>query len=481
MSESADDSLTPSRARTLGGAVLAPLAFVALWIAPLPLDAPAHRLAAIFGAVLVAWVTEVIPIAATALLIAPLLVVCGVESAKDSFKHYADPLLFLFVGGFFIAESMRRHGLDRRIARAIVSSRWVRSVPSRVRVALVIAAVLLSMWISNTAAAAILTPIFLGMSRTSSKESAGTLLALAYACSTGGLGTVVGSPPNLITIRLLREGGVQLGFLEWAAVGVPAAILLSLAVVLVARLMFPTADAAPVSADTAMDDVPAEWTRGEIATAVAFGLAVIGWTLPGVAQALELEYAAELERVYLHPSVVALGASAILFAVTDGKGERVLRWRDATQIDWGVILLFGGGIALGTQLVETGLAAAISRGFVAVTGITELWSLTAVVCLFTIFFTEICSNTATANMLVPLVIGTAAELHVSPAPPALAVGLAASCAFMLPIATGPNAVVYGTGRVSQPQMIRFGLVLNLISVALVFAILRVLCPLFGWT
>ena len=158
----------------------------------------------------------------------------------------------------------------------------------------------------------------------------------------------------------------------------------------------------------------------------------------------------------------------------------MLAWRDATQIDWGIILLFGGGIALGTQLVETGLAAAMSEGFVAITGIRELWAFTALCCAFTIFFTEICSNTATANMLVPLVIGVAVELHVSPVPPALAVGLAASCAFMLPIATGPNAIVYSTGRVSQPQMMKVGLVLNLVCVAIVFLVLRVLCPLLGW-
>ncbi len=182
----------------------------------------------------------------------------------------------------------------------------------------------------------------------------------------------------------------------------------------------------------------------------------------------------------MSPGVVALFAAAPLFAVPDGEGEPVLPWRDAVRIDWGIILLFGGGIALGTQLVQTGLAARMSEGFVAVTGIEGLWTLTAACCVFTIFFTEVCSNTATANMLVPLVVGVAAELGVSPVPPALAVGLAASCAFMLPIATGPNAIVYSTGRVTQGQMIRLGLVLNLISAVLVFVLLRVICPLMGW-
>lgn len=491
-----EETLAPSRARVWIGALGAPLAFLALWIAPLPLEEPAHRLAAIFGAVLVAWITEVIPIAATALLIAPLLVVCGVESAKESFKHYADPLLYLFVGGFFIAESMSKHGLDRRLAKAIVGTPWVAGSAGRVRVAMIVAAGLLSMWISNTAAAAIFMPILVGMlgkSGGDARGAAGSLLAVAYACSAGGLGTIVGSPPNLITVRLVEEGGVSLGFMGWLAVGLPTAIAVSVAIHLVLRVMYPASKSAPAAKRgteggtyrehpppiAAFDDVPSAWRRGEIATAIAFGLAVIGWSLPGIAQALDLTLPGVIDRL-LDPGVVALGASAILFAVPGTDGERVLTWRDATRIDWGIILLFGGGIALGTQLVETGLASEMGRGFVALTGIRELWAFTALCCAFTIFFTEICSNTATANMFVPLVVGVAVELDVSPVPPALAVGLAASCAFMLPIATGPNAIVYASGRVTQGQMIRAGLVLNLVSVVIIFALLRVLCPLFGW-
>ena len=143
-------------------------------------------------------------------------------------------------------------------------------------------------------------------------------------------------------------------------------------------------------------------------------------------------------------------------------------------------MLFGGGITLGTQMLETGLADALSRGFVALTGVESLWTLTALVTVFTIFFTETCSNTATSNMLVPLVIAVANELGVSPVPPALAVGLAASCAFMLPIATGPNAIAYGTGRVPMPTMVRVGVWLNLLSGLIVFLLVRILAPLYGW-
>ena len=471
------------RVRTWIGALGAPLVFVALWLAPLPLETSAHRLAAIFAAVVLLWVTEVVPIAATALLIAPLLVVCDVAAPKDAFKHYADPLLYLFVGGFMIAEAMRKHGLDRRIAKSIVGSRWVRGVPRRGRVALLVAGVLISMWISNTAATAMLLPICLGMvgpARPEDRGAAGTLLVVAHSSSIGGLGTLVGSPPNLITVRLLAEGGVTLGFLEWMAVGLPAALLLLGALFLIVEWLLPAPppDAEHPDAASLFDDVPRAWTRGELVTAVAFGLAVIGWTVPGIASLFVAE-AAPLKRL-LDPGVVAVLAASVLFFAPDGRGARVLRWSEAVRIDWGIILLFGGGIALGTQLVDTGLAAVMSEAFVASTGVADVWTLTAVAIVATIALSELCSNTATATMLVPLVIAVTAELGVSPIAPVLAVGLAASVGFMLPIATGPNALVYGTGRVSQMQMMRVGLALDVAGGVIVFAIVRVLCPLLGW-
>lgn len=472
------------RVRALSGAVLAPVVFAALWFAPLPLEEPAHRLAAIFAAVVVLWVSEVVPIAATALLVAPLLVVCGVATPKEAFRHYADPLLYLFVGGFILAQAMHVHGLDRRIARAIVGSRWVAGMPTRSRIALMVAGLAISMWVSNTASAAMLLPICLGMlgprPKTGGDEGAtGSLLAVAHACSVGGMATMVGSPPNLITVRLLAEGGVTLGFVDWMMFGLPAALLILVALYFLMHWMFPPVAGDPERRVDTFDDVPSEWSRGEAVTAVAFGVAVIGWTVPGIANALSLPIAADLKR-YLDPSVVAILAASVLFFVPDGRGERVLRWSDAVKIDWGIILLFGGGIALGTQLVDTGLAAVMSEAFVVASGVSDVWTLTAICIVATILLSELCSNTATAAMLVPLVLGVTQTLGVSPVAPVLAVGLAASVGFMLPIATGPNALVYGTGRVSQPQMIRAGFALDVVAGLLVFAVVRVLCPLFGW-
>lgn len=446
------------------GLLLAPIVFAVAWRAPLDLEPGAHRLAAIFAAVIVLWVTEALPIAATALLIAPAMIATGVCDARTAFAPYADPLLFLFVGGFFIARAMSRHGLDRRIAARLVGAGWVAGRPARVRLAFMLAGALLSMWISNTATTAILLPILIGtFSEDTPRDAAeGNVLAIAYACSIGGLGTLVGSPPNLITARLLTETGADFGFVRWMGFGLPATMLLAAAAyVVLARLRPPPADMPSVAIATG-----SPWSRGERVAALAFGLAVVGWMVPGLLKAAGIPLGARLAAA-LPGGAVALLAASVLFAFTDEEGERVLPWSDANGIDWGIIMLFGGGISLGTQMVETGLAEALGRGFIAATGIESLWALTATVTVFTIFFTEACSNTASANMIVPLVIGVATELGVDPVPPALAVGLAASCAFMLPIATGPNAIAYGSGYVRPRAMMRTGLLLNLVCAALI--------------
>lgn len=473
----------PWVART--GALLAPLVFVALWWAPLPLSTPAHRLAALVGAVLVAWVTEVLPVAVTALLIGPGLTVLQVSPAKQAFAAYADPILFLFVGSFFAAKAMSRHGLDRRFALAIASLPFVAGHPSRVRAALLIGAMSMSMWISNTGATAILLPVLLGM--LSEKKptpgkvdsfAAGSLLALAHASTTGGLATLVGTPPNAITARLLAASGHPIGFLAWMQVGVPCMVALTLCVYVLVARYFPAGD---VKIDTQAQSELGPWSRAEKVTALSFALAVTGWVVPDLLKVTGVPGAEELSKV-MDPGAVAVLAASILFMVPNGRaGERVLSWREAVQIEWGLILLFGGGIALGEAMFSTGLAKALGEGFLSLTGVSSLWSLTASTLVLAILLTEICSNTAAANMLVPLVIGAAEQLGVSPIPPALAVGFGASCGFMLPVATGPNALVYGTGFLRARDMIRVGVGLDVLSAIVIFTLLYLLCPLLGWT
>lgn len=491
MPDTGDADLGPGAWRARVGAVLAPSVCLAIWLSPLPLQAPAHRLAAILGAVVVAWVTEVIPIPVTALLIAPAMVAAGITDAKPAFAPYADPLLFLFYGSFFIAAAMTRHGLDRRLAAGIFGSRLVAGKASRMRTAATVTSVLLSMWISNTAATAILVPILLGAVASPQREdtaarrrTAGHLMALAYACSVGGIGTLVGTAPNLITARLLGEAGVEFGFVQWFVVGFPVACGLAIATqVTLAWFDPPRAQSDQVAADdrrTASPSPPEKWSRGERATGWAFGLAVTGWVLPSLLGLAGSPVAATLEKA-LPEGAVAIVAASLLFMLRDAPGGApVLPWKEALKIDWGLIMLFGGGITLGNQMFATGLAQALGRGFLAVTGVQDVWWLTALVIAFTIAFSEICSNTATATMLVPIVLGITTELGVSPIAPVLAVGMAATCGFALPVSTGPNAIVYGTGRVPFTTMLRAGLALDVVAGVVLWTLLRLLCPLYGW-
>lgn len=224
----------------------------------------------------------------------------------------------------------------------------------------------------------------------------------------------------------------------------------------------------------------APWSRGERVTALCFGLAVVGWTLPGIMRAAGAPHAEAIANALPIGAVAILAAAPMFLILDEDKETPVLPWHDAVRIDWGLILLFGGGLSLGAQMFDTGLAAAISQWFLGVTGINSLWGLTAALIVFTVFFTEACSNTASSNMIVPLAIAAAVELDVSPLPPALAVGLAASCAFMLPIATGPNAVAYGTGLLDLPQMMRIGFVLNIVTALALLAVLYGLNIFYGW-
>ncbi|HEX5657929.1 MAG TPA: DASS family sodium-coupled anion symporter [Polyangiales bacterium] len=449
--------------------------FLALWLAPLPLSPSAHRLAAIAGAVLIAWVTEVVPLPVSALALGPLLVMTGVSPAKKAFASFSDPILFLFVGSFFVGRAMQRHGLDRRLAAAIATLPWVAGRPARMRWAVGLSAMSLSMWMSNTGTTAILLPVLMGMlAGAGGTFGGGSVMMLAHASTTGGLATLVGTPPNAITARILHGAGIHLSFLDWMKVGLPAALLLTgCAYALIAWQLPAGAHALGV---VERDARP--WSRAEKVTALSFALAIVGWIVPDALalMGVESELAARLE-----PGAVAIAASSLLFMVPATRGgERVLTWADAVKIEWGLVLLFGGGIALGEAMFETGLAKVLGEGFLAVTHVSSLWSLTAAALALAIVLTEICSNTAAANMLLPLVIGAAQQLDVSPIPPALAVGLGASCGFMLPVATGPNAIAYGTGMVSARAMIRVGLWLDVISGFVIFAVLRALCPLLGW-
>ena len=471
-----------------------PLVFGVVWLLPMPgLEPPAHHLAAIVSFVVVWWVTEPIPIPATALIGAALMVVANVATAQAAFAQFANPTIFLFIGSFILAEALAVHGLDRRVAGFLLSAAWVRRSPFRVRFAFGGLAVAISMWMSNTATAAMLLPVALGLLGGGSAGAGrpaerGLLLTLAYACSIGGVATPVGTPPNLIAIGMLGTlAGFEVDFFRWMAIGVPVSLGMYAALTGLMRWLYPVSASGE---DATLPTAPAKselarLNRGQAVCLVAFGTAVVLWLAPGIIAIVAgtSSPAYKLVSSRLDESVVAILAAGLLFVlpVNWSRREFALTWTHAARIDWGTILLFGGGLALGNQMFQTGLAAKIGHGLVAMSGATSLWTITTVIALVTVLTTEITSNTAAANMLVPVAIAVAGAAGVSPVPPAIGVAIAASLAYMLPISTPPNAIVYGTGRVPVTAMVKCGLLLDLASVALTLLALRLLCPVLGLT
>jgi sodium-dependent dicarboxylate transporter 2/3/5 len=468
------------------GLALGPLLALALIALPLPLEPVAQRMAAVGLLVVTWWITEALPLPVTALVGPSLAALLGIAAPREVFAPFGDPVILLFLGSFLMAEALHAHGLDRRLALAILSLPGVTSSPWRVLGALSLVTAGTSMWISNTATAAMMLPIALGLARSMSsvgRAPTALLLTVAYSASIGGVATPVGTPPNLIGLGFLeRVGGISLDFATFMAIGVPLSLTLLAINAVVLRRLLPGASAVvpDVAALRAERRALAPWGAGEWACATVFASVVTLWVLPGVAGLFLPASSALLPALKLcDESVVALLGAALLFAWPIGGGRRALAWEHGAGIDWGTLLLFGGGLSMGKLFFDTGLAEVLGRAGVQVTGVSSLWGLTALALATATLLTELTSNTAAVNMLAPLVAALAQDLGVPLAPPLLAVSLGASMAFMLPVSTPPNAIVYGTGLVPLPTMMRLGIVLDVATYVAILAWLRLMCPLLG--
>lgn len=456
---------------------------------------------AVFGLVITLWITEAIPLAVTALLGPALCVVCGVNSEREVFKSFGHPILFLFLGSFLLAEGMLHHGLNRRIAFFILGLNWVAKSPARILAAFGVITGFLSMWISNTTAAAMMFPIAVAIltemarrqselsgrevKHTELKFGTGLMLAAAFAASIGGLATPVGTPPNLIGIGFIeRSLGFKITFFQWMAMGLP------LAVVLIAFLVFYLNRVCP--AGPALLGGSAAWiheqkerlgrlTRGERNVLLAFSVTVLLRLLPGMAAVSAGTQAPFYQwlNAHLPEGVCALVGASLLFVlpVNWARGEFTLSWREARRIHWGTVLLFGGGLAMGDAMFSTGLAKWMGEGIASAMQTHTAFGLIVLFTVIATLLTETTSNTATANMIIPVAIAVAQAAGVPPLQPALAACLAASLAFMLPVSTPPNAVVYGSGCVPLTRMIRHGIALDVVSMAAVIATVYWLVPL----
>jgi sodium-dependent dicarboxylate transporter 2/3/5 len=472
------------------GFVLAPLAFAALWCAPLALPEPAHRLAAILGAVVVLWMSEAIPMTMTALLGVALAVLLGVAPASEAFAPFADPIMFLFIGSFMLARAIFFHRLDRRFALTLLTLPGVGPRPGRLLAALALATCVLSMWISNTATVAMMLPIGLSLLHVLESErpapayAAALLFSISLASAFGGLATPVGTPPNLIGLGLIRrEAGVDIPFFGWMTIGAPTGLLLlGITVAWLAR----RAERLPaaVALTQRLHEERAAlgpWSRGQRNTALAFAVTVALWVLPGVvALGWGTDHPAYRALQGAVPESVAalLGASLLFVLPVDlDRLEFTLPWDEAARIDWWIVILYGGGIALGTLAFQTGLAEAMGRGLTGLLGVRGSFPLLAFSTALATVLSETTSNTASANMVVPVVIAVARSAGLDAVLPAVGATMGASLGFMLPVSTPCNAMVYASGRISLPTMVRYGIVLDVVGIVVVVTLVWLFGPL----
>ncbi|HHX8601145.1 TPA: SLC13 family permease [Vibrio alginolyticus] len=399
----------------------------------------------VFVAIL--WLTEAIHVSITALLIPLLAVFLGVFNTQAALNNFSNSIIFLFLGGFALAAALHKQKLDQAIAdKVLLLARGKMSVAVFMLFGVSAG---LSMWISNTATAAMMLPLVLGvMTKLDAKKNHNTflfvLLGIAYSASIGGIATLVGSPPNAIA-----AAEVGLSFTEWMKFGVP----ISLVLMPIAILVLFTMTKPDLSHKFDLDHQPVEWTNGKMITLAIFLLTVTLWIFSKPINAM-------LGGFAKFDTLVAIGAILLLGA------SRAVEWKDIEKTtDWGVLILFGGGICLSNVLKATGTSVFLAHslsGFLEQAGI--LLTILAVVA-FVVFLTEFASNTASAALLVPVFATIAEALGMSPVILSALIAVAASCAFMLPVATPPNAIVFGTGHIKQKEMMRIGFVLNIACIA----------------
>ncbi|MFA0566936.1 SLC13 family permease [Vibrio gallaecicus] len=415
-------------------------------LSTLPFESSVNTGLSILVFVAVLWLTEAIHVSITALLVPLLAVLFGVFNTSTALSNFSNPIIFLFLGGFALAAALNKQELDKAIAdKVLIIAKGKMSVAIFMLFGVSAG---LSMWISNTATTAMMLPLVLGvMNKVDQREDRNTyvfvLLGIAYCASIGGIATLVGSPPNAIA-----AAEVGLSFTEWMALGLP----ISLVLMPVAMIILYAMTKPQLNHTFELDHKPVEWTNSKKITLSIFLLTVTLWIFGKPINAM-------IGGFSKFDSLVAIGAIVLLGA------SRAVEWKDIEKTtDWGVLVLFGGGICLSNILKATGTSVFLAHslsGFLEQAGV--LLTILAVVA-FVVFLTEFASNTASAALLVPVFATIAEALGMSPVILSALIAVAASCAFMLPVATPPNAIVFASGHIKQSEMMRVGMVLNVVCI-----------------
>ncbi|WP_408007456.1 SLC13 family permease [Pseudalkalibacillus sp. A8] len=472
----------PAYGRRKGiGLILGPLLFLATLMFFQPEGLSSEGLAILASTIWIAtwWITEAIPIPATSLLPLILFPLTGGLSGDITASSYGDNTIFLFLGGFLIALAMQKWNLHKRIALFIISA--IGTSTERIILGFMVATGFLSMWISNTATAMMMVPIGMAViyqvSEQLKKEGhentdvknfnfgKAIMLGIAYSASIGGLATLIGTPPNTIFAGVVQNTyGIEISFALWMMFGVPIVIvLLAITWYYLVKFAFPMKiRELPGGKEVIQKEKRSLGLMGpeEKIILAVFTLTALAW----ISRSFVL---VELND-NINDTIIAMIAAIVLFMIPSAtkRGEFLLDWETAKGVPWGILLLFGGGLAIAAGFQESGLAEWFGTQLAVLEGV-NLILIIVIVTAMVIFLTEITSNTATATMMFPIMASLAAALSVHPYALMIGAGLAASCAFMLPVATPPNAVVFGSGYLRIPDMARAGLWLNLLSVVII--------------
>lgn len=452
------------------GLWLGPLWIILCLVIPAPAGMSSPAWACVGFALLMAtwWATEAIPIPATSLLPMVLAPVLGIDELDAVAASYADPIIYLFLGGFLLGIAMQRWNLHRRIALKVLSI--VGQKPRQQIAGFMIATGFISMWVSNTATSIMMLPIGMsvvsllgdGDSREVSRYATALLLAIAYSASIGGVATLIGTPPNALLAGYLSGEGIDIGFAQWMTIGLPVSI-----VMMAVTWWWLTYK----GFDLQQSDDGGEMIRRELESlgpmtsaerrvGLIFLIAAATWMLRPLLNQVGLDW--------LSDTTIALTAGIGLFLVPSGDKTRgaLLDWDSAKELPWGVLLLFGGGLALAGMIKSSGLAEWIAQQL-SIFSVFPVLMLVGIIVLVIIFLTEVTSNTATAAAFLPLLGALAISLDMDPLLITVPAAIAASCAFMMPVATPPNAIVFATGHMKIQSMIRAGLLLNIVGTLLI--------------
>lgn len=460
----------------------------------LMLGTPAKVTAGLACWMAVWWLTEAISIYATALLPLAVLPLTGAQSITEAANAYAHPLIFLFLGGFILALALEHWRLHRRFALFIL--RIVGTQPRRLVAGFMIASASMSMWITNTATTIVMLPIALSVlalqpdSPWKPRFAMCLLLGVAYSASIGGIGTIVGTTPNMFAVSFLQnELQTSISFAQWMVIGVPLVILfVPIVWWLMTHLLLPlpnTVEQAPATAEDrtpehagyGLDTTPEPWTRGAALTLIIFTATALAWMARPLLAKLPL-------FTHLTDAGIAIISALLLFVIPENIREKrfLMDWETALKVPWGVLIILGGGLCLAGAIRANGIAELLAMQLTAMGQVPPL-VMTLVVVSLIMFLTELTSNVATTTALIPIVAAIATALDMEPLKLVIPATMAASCAFMLPVATPPNAIVFGSGLITIPAMAKVGFWLNLTGILIVsmlcFFALDLATPMLG--